>query len=68
MPTTLYAVTENLGLWKSTDGGDRWNTIPFGGRKALAIDPLTPATLYATTGFASGGRRHCSAGSSGRRR
>src|SRR5439155_1031995 len=52
-PTTLYAVTENHGLWKSTDGGDHWSRNPFGARRALAIDPLTPATLYATTGWES---------------
>lgn len=50
------------GVLKSTDGGRHWNAVNNGllqstfagpkpdlGRPVLAIDPLTPATLYAAT-------------------
>ena len=47
---TLYAVIGNQGVLKSTDGGVTWtaaNAGLEGGVRALAIDPLTPAILYA---------------------
>jgi hypothetical protein len=60
-PTTLYAGT-SFGAFKSTNGGADWSTIlstvqvltPLPGLRllnvgALAIDPLTPTTLYAGT-------------------
>ena len=59
-PATLYAATGLTGVFKSTDGGMSWNAINNGlhgsfgspsfyeiGVVALAIDPLTPTTLYA---------------------
>jgi hypothetical protein len=58
VPDTLYAGVDdsahaNGALWKSLDGGSSWQVagagLPTGdgGVSALAIDPLTPSTLYA---------------------
>src|SRR2546422_7635700 len=48
-PTTLYAVTCDRGVFKSTDGGASWNATGLTGVGvlALAIDPQTPTILYA---------------------
>src|SRR5207248_10597757 len=62
-PDTLYlGETEDedafYALLKSTDGGASWNSIwnPAtglqSGLNAIAIDPLTPTTLYAGVGDA----------------
>src|SRR2546422_2965001 len=66
-PATLYAGTQVGGVFKSIDGGARWQAVNTGlvddslvaaarlswERRAhvtaLAIDPLTPATVYAVT-------------------
>ena len=61
-PTTVYAGSNEgsasgAGLFKSTDGGASWSAINNGITPAagaldvigLAVDPQTPATLYATT-------------------
>jgi hypothetical protein len=60
-PTTIYAGTKLSGLFKSVDGGSSWQSInrgvPATGNLAcsvasissLAIDPVTPTTLYAGT-------------------
>jgi photosystem II stability/assembly factor-like uncharacterized protein len=66
-PTTLYAglvedeFHPNWGVFKSSDGGGTWNAINTGlpsdfGVFALAINPVTPTTLYAAMdGYYSGG-------------
>ena len=48
-PTTLYVGPTGRGVFKSTDGGQNWNTTGLTNIVvyALAIDPKTPATLYA---------------------
>ena len=59
-PTTLYAASGTYyaaatgrGVFKSTDGGGSWTRINSGlppfllNFDALAIDPVTPSTLYA---------------------
>jgi hypothetical protein len=62
-PSTLYAGTRSCfpadcsgftgGVFKSTDAGTCWNPVstglPNAPVNALAIDPLTPTTLYAGT-------------------
>jgi photosystem II stability/assembly factor-like uncharacterized protein len=52
-PTTLYAGTNGGGVFKSTNGGEKWSTVNTGLVNAfvlaLAIDPLTPNHLYAGT-------------------
>src|SRR5439155_1654570 len=56
-PTTLYAATNfGAGVFKSSDGGGSWSavntglpTFNYSYVSALAIDPQTPATLYAET-------------------
>ncbi len=53
-PDIVYLGTASGGLWKTTNGGDSWNSISssfttntFG---AIAIDPIDPNTVYAGTG------------------
>ncbi|WP_243626455.1 stalk domain-containing protein, partial [Candidatus Cryosericum septentrionale] len=52
-PTTLYAGTNGGGIFRSVDSGDHWTMLNTGldflGAYSLAIDPLTPTTLYAST-------------------
>jgi hypothetical protein len=61
-PSTLYAGTDAAGVYKSMDGGDSWTAMNNGlptyttdgityteSIYTLAIDPLTPSTLYAGT-------------------
>ena len=63
---TVYVARSRDGLFKTTDGGATWNhadaglSVPplFGSQyvTAVAVDPVTPATLYAgLTTFAFGG-------------
>lgn len=50
-PATLYAGTEENGVFKSTDRGRRWRRLNTGLRKwvgALAIDPRKRKTVYAS--------------------
>ena len=51
-PGAIYAATNN-GVFKSTDGGARWTVANSGLAGidvfSLAIDPSSPATLYAGT-------------------
>jgi uncharacterized repeat protein (TIGR02543 family) len=52
-PSTLYAGTDNGGVFRSTDGGSTWTALNTGHTNlsvwALAINPLSPSTLYAGT-------------------
>ncbi len=61
----LYAGVDFSGIWKSTDGGASWNRLTGGlpspgaiSRVAFALDPNTPATLYAIFGDSSNGRQY----------
>jgi photosystem II stability/assembly factor-like uncharacterized protein len=48
-PTTLYAVSEYAGLFRSRDGGASWSLKIAGAgniARTLAIDPLSPNRLY----------------------
>lgn len=51
-PSTIYAATAR-GLYKTTDAGASWKRMGAGLRDhsllAVAVDPLSPAILYATT-------------------
>ncbi len=51
---TVYAITNDGGVWKTTDGGIVWSpktdhlgTLSFG---AIALDPNNPQIVYAGTG------------------
>ena len=54
-PMTLYAGTEDGGVFKSTNRGANWSAINNGltnlSVKVLVIDPIDPMTLYAGTSF-----------------
>ena len=47
----IYAMTQNAGIYKSTNGGNSWIRILTGVTCSLgytlAIDPVNPSTLYA---------------------
>jgi photosystem II stability/assembly factor-like uncharacterized protein len=72
-PSTVYLAANfsndfdsSRGVFKSTDGGGNWNPVNTGlggaGILTLAIDPVTPSTLYA--GWSSGIFRTTNGGSS----
>ena len=55
-PNTLYAGTQQAGVFKSLDGGNRWNPantgLPMTEKvNAIAIDPIHPSVLYAATAY-----------------
>jgi len=56
---TIYAGTEDGGIFKSTNGGASWTAINNGISKiwvdCLAIDPVNTQTIYAGTGGGGGG-------------
>lgn len=49
--STIYAGARS-GVLKSTDAGESWNSAGLAGQNVtiLAVDPITPSTLYATAG------------------
>src|SRR4051812_17065028 len=55
-PGTYYAGAASGGVWKSTDGGQRWTPIfdgqPVQAIGALALAPSDPNTVWAGTGEA----------------
>ena len=55
-PTTYYAGAASGGIWKTTDGGDRWVPIfenqPVQAIGALAVSLADPAVVWAGTGEA----------------
>jgi len=55
-PSTYYAGAASGGVWKSTDGGNRWVPIfdkqPAAAIGALAVAPSDPSTVWAGTGEA----------------
>src|SRR6266705_6689387 len=55
-PSTYYAGAASGGIWKSTDGGNRWSPIfdkqPVAAIGALAVAPSAPGTVWAGTGEA----------------
>jgi len=72
-PLTLYVATQDAGVFKSIDGGASWiarnsglpiDAVGFA-MATLAIDPRTPANVYAgTLGFGEGVFRTTDGGSS----
>ncbi|MBN1814103.1 MAG: IPT/TIG domain-containing protein [Anaerolineae bacterium] len=49
-PETLYAVSPDVGLFRSTNGAATWDLLVAGGEysvRTLAIDPVSPTVLYA---------------------
>jgi photosystem II stability/assembly factor-like uncharacterized protein len=55
-PSTYYAGAASGGVWKSTDGGNRWIPIfdkqPAAAIGALAVAPTDPSVVWAGTGEA----------------
>jgi photosystem II stability/assembly factor-like uncharacterized protein len=49
-PEIIYAMSPRVGIYKSSDGGQNWNLVGEGFNAfdiyTLAIDPITPTTLY----------------------
>lgn len=54
--STYYAGAASGGVWKSTDGGNRWTPVfdkqPAAAIGALAVAPSDPSTVWAGTGEA----------------
>jgi photosystem II stability/assembly factor-like uncharacterized protein len=55
--STIYAVT-TTDLFRSIDAGSSWSRIGSVPLQALAIDPLTPSTMYVAQGGSFGGPGH----------
>ena len=55
-PSTHYAGAASGGVWKTTDGGLRWNPVsdsmPVAAIGALAVAPSDPSIVWAGTGEA----------------
>ena len=55
-PSTYYAGAASGGVWKSTDGGNRWTPIfdkqPVAAIGSLAVSPSDPSVVWAGTGEA----------------
>ena len=55
-PSTYYAGAASGGVWKSTDGGNRWTPVfdkqPAAAIGSLAVAPSDPSTVWAGTGEA----------------
>jgi photosystem II stability/assembly factor-like uncharacterized protein len=45
-PMTLYAGSESVGLFRSRDGGENWSFVYAPSARRIALDPITPTTLY----------------------
>jgi photosystem II stability/assembly factor-like uncharacterized protein len=45
-PTTLYALANDVGLFRSQDGGESWSFKVNVNVEDLAIDPLSPSRIY----------------------
>jgi photosystem II stability/assembly factor-like uncharacterized protein len=45
-PTTIYAASEQVGLFRSRDGGESWSFKLAPWADNLAIDPLSPNRIY----------------------
>jgi photosystem II stability/assembly factor-like uncharacterized protein len=53
LPGTIYIGADAGGIWRTTDGGVRWvsltDNIPVPAIQSIAIDPVNPQFLYAST-------------------
>lgn len=45
-PATIYAAAQDVGLFRSGDGGTNWSYVFSGRAEHLAVDPLSPSRLY----------------------
>ena len=49
-PSTIYALSNNGGIFKSTDGAGSWRRLGgIAGASYLVLDPKVPSTMYAST-------------------
>jgi photosystem II stability/assembly factor-like uncharacterized protein len=45
-PTTLYAASRDVGLFRSRDGGQHWTYVYAPSAYNVVVDPFTPTTIY----------------------
>jgi len=52
-PGTIYLGADSGGIWRTTNGGTTWTSLtenlPVPAIQAIAIDPVNPQLIYATT-------------------
>src|ERR1700758_594698 len=48
-PTNIFAGVTHDGLYRSTDGGQRWTKLFDGDLRAVAVDPNDDRVIYAGT-------------------
>ncbi|HXO43294.1 MAG TPA: hypothetical protein VN999_17720 [Thermoanaerobaculia bacterium] len=69
-PTTVFAATSDLGIWKSADSAASWrpasSSLGATNTLALAIDPVHPRILYTAVNNSVLGRGLLKTGSRGR--
>ena len=52
-PTTLYAIANDVGLFRSQDGGESWS-FKAAGASGGAIDPVSPNRVYRVGSYSGG--------------
>jgi photosystem II stability/assembly factor-like uncharacterized protein len=45
-PTTLYAASQDVGLFRSKDGGRHWTYVYAPSAYNVVVNPVTPTTIY----------------------
>ncbi len=53
LPSTIYIGADSGGIWRTTNGGGTWmsltDSLPVPAIQSIAIDPVNPQLMYATT-------------------
>ena len=49
-PTSVYAASGDVGLFRSRTGGESWSSVFAPGARHVSMDPITPTTIYWSSG------------------